>query len=109
MKYLKTFEKQNISIDDIKIGDYVYAEEDSYESSKLLKDFTKNNICRVVDKDDKQICVAFNIEPPERIKRRFDIIRKKYSRWLTVPDNIIEFAPTIKDLKIKSLLKNYNL
>jgi len=109
MKYLKNFENQNISIDDIQIGDYVYGEEDRYESSKLLKDFTKNNICRVKTKCDNQICVVFDKEPPERIKGRFNIIEKKYSRWLTVPDNIIEFATTIKDLKMKSLLKNYNL
>ena len=109
MKYLKTFEKMNINIDDIQIGDYVYGEEDRNESSKLLKDFTKNNICKVIDKDDLQICVIFENNPPKNIQNRFDIIENKYSRWLNVPRNIIEFAPTIDELELKIATKSYNL
>jgi len=109
MKYIKTFE--GLNTDDIQIGDYVYGEEDKNEESKLLKDFTKNNICKVIDKDEKcsQICVVFDTVPHKKIQSRFNIIKNKYSRWLSVPSNIIEFAPTIEELEIKLTVKNYNL
>lgn len=109
MKYIKTFE--GLNTDDIQIGDYVYGEEDKNENSKLLKDFTKNNICKVIDKDEKgsQICVVFDNVPPEKIQDRFNMIENKYSRWLSVPRNIIEFAPTIEELEMKNAAKKYNL
>ena len=70
MKYIKTFE--GLNTDDIQIGDYVYGEEDKNEESKLLKDFTKNNICKVIDKDEKcsQICVVFDTVPHKKIQSR---------------------------------------
>ena len=111
MKYLKTFE----SLDEPKVGDYVYMR--SSAISEEVKDLVNNSVGKIT-----KITYEFNYEDVDKnglieyidVKYNFpESILKKFGDKLNDrgfnPDQLVAFAPTIKELELKVAAKKYNI
>jgi hypothetical protein len=108
MRHLKTYE--NI-IKEPKIGDYVIMRS-KYKSKPELTEFIENTIGEIFSKyysDSKMedIRVIYDFVPDD-IRKNFMMIQGGFTMWFKNYD-IIEYAKTKKELKLKIAAKKYNI
>lgn len=111
MKYIKTFEQQQIRYDipkdDICEGDYVLVD----DRSNAVKDFTNNNIGKVykiINHHVKKFMVVYENMPP-RLAPWFDEYSNVGQTRTYKIHEIIVWAKTKEELELKMKAKKYNI
>lgn len=118
MKYIKIYEDVS---DEPKEGDYVICNrltittsKDDDETLDILEKFLENNIGKVLNIIGKrnQLYVIFYKNVPKRIElyfRKIDFFKKPTYNIFMIRDEIVNFAKSKDELKLKMSTKKYNL
>jgi hypothetical protein len=103
MKHLKLFEELQ---DKPQIGDYIYVDvKDNFGLPKEQIEDAKTRTFKIVDRQDNRI----GINIVYTIKAVPESGRKNYNDWYLFDNNVLCFAPTIEELKLKYQTQKYNL
>jgi hypothetical protein len=102
MKYIKQYEHQNKP----QVGDYVIMRSDSF--SDEVVNFINNNIGKISELNNGAVIVRYK-KVPKELKIAFELSHFFNPQREFHQSQIVEFAPTLKELKHKLLQNKYNI